>query len=135
MIETMVTVVPTDEFGEWFQPLEKPIAERVVFYVKLLEKQGVRLEHPYCSNVEDTKYPLRELRVKALGRAFRVFYAFDSKRQPVLLIGGEKKGNDKRFYKTYIPLAERIWEAHLQEMARKEKEEQKMGKGRGGEKE
>lgn len=44
----------------------------------------------------------------------RVFYAFDPVRQAVLLIGGDKTGDD-RFYERMIPLAERIWIRYIEE--------------------
>lgn len=51
-----------------------------------------------------------------MARPFRIFYAFDPRRQAVLLIGGDKTGvSDKRFYAQMIPLAERIWQEYLDE--------------------
>jgi hypothetical protein len=37
-------------------------------------------------------------------------------RQAVLIIGGDKTGDD-RFYERMIPLAERIWKEYLDETA------------------
>lgn len=48
------------------------------------------------------------------GHPLRVFYAFDPSRNAVLLLGGDKTG-DKRFYKTMVPLAEKIWVQYLKE--------------------
>ena len=39
-----------------------------------------------------------------------MIYAFDPKREAVLLLGGDR-GDDKRFYERAIPRAEQIWEA------------------------
>ena len=44
----------------------------------------------------------------------RVFYAFDPRRNAVLLLGGNKAGN-KRFYRELVPRAEAIWERYLEE--------------------
>jgi len=44
----------------------------------------------------------------------RVLYAFDPRRQAVLLIGGDKTG-DGRFYERMVPKAEAIWEQYLRE--------------------
>lgn len=46
----------------------------------------------------------------------RVFYAFDPKRQAVLLLGADKTGR-KRFYEEMIKRAEALWEEYLQEKA------------------
>jgi hypothetical protein len=59
---------------------------------------------------------MRELRVQHAGRPYRVFYAFDPRRKAILLVAGDKTGND-RFYERLIPEADRIYEAHLQEIA------------------
>lgn len=54
--------------------------------------------------------------MQSKGKPLRVFYAFDPRRQAVLLLGGDKTG-DKRFYKAFVPKAERIWEGYLAEQA------------------
>jgi hypothetical protein len=46
---------------------------------------------------------------------FGVFYAFDPRRQAILLMGGDKTG-DKRFYERMIPLADRLYDKHLREI-------------------
>lgn len=52
-----------------------------------------------------------------MGRSpLRVIYAFDPRRQAVLLIGGDKSGS-KTFYERTIPKAEVIWEQYLAEQA------------------
>ena len=43
----------------------------------------------------------------------RVFYAFDPSRSAILLIGGNKTGKDKRFYKTMISKADALYDEHL----------------------
>jgi hypothetical protein len=107
-------VVYTDEFGEWFDGLSDEDAERVAFTVDILADRGVALGHPHSSAIRGARYPIRELRVQAKGHALRAFYAFDPKRQAVLLIGGDKTGDD-RFYEVFVPKAESIWEQYLAE--------------------
>ena len=46
---------------------------------------------------------MRELRIQSHGDPLRIFYAFDPTRSAILLIGGNKTGQEKRFYKTMIP--------------------------------
>lgn len=58
---------------------------------------------------------MRELRVQHEGRPYRVLYAFDPRRSAILLIGGDKTGND-RWYETFVPLADGIYEQHLKEL-------------------
>ena len=52
------------------------------------------------------------------GGPLRVFYAFDPRRTSILLIGGDKTGND-RFYEEYVPVADALYDEHL-EVLRKE---------------
>jgi hypothetical protein len=46
-----------------------------------------------------------------------VFYAFNPERNALLLIGGDKTGQD-RFYEIYVPLADAICDGYLEELAR-----------------
>jgi hypothetical protein len=50
-----------------------------------------------------------------------VLYAFDPRRAAILLIGGDKTGND-RWYDEYVPLADRLYDEHLTELTGEEKE-------------
>ena len=58
---------------------------------------------------------MRELRIQHDGRPMRVLYAFDPRRTAILLIGGDKTGDD-RWYETYIPVADRLYAAHLDQL-------------------
>ena len=58
---------------------------------------------------------MRELRIQSGGNAIRVFYAFDPRRHAILLFGGDKTG-DARFYRRFVPLADRLYDDHLQEL-------------------
>ena len=58
---------------------------------------------------------MRELRVQSGGRPIRVFYAFDPRRTSILLIGGDKAGDD-RFYDVYVPIADDLYDEHLKEL-------------------
>ncbi|HTW36368.1 MAG TPA: hypothetical protein VMD53_17230 [Rhizomicrobium sp.] len=52
------------------------------------------------------------------GRPLRIFYAFDPRRAA---IGGDKTGDD-RFYETYIPIADKLYDEHLAELKKEEKD-------------
>jgi hypothetical protein len=51
----------------------------------------------------------------APGRPYRVLYAFDPQRNAVLLVGGDKTGNEQ-WYETFVPLADRLYERRLHEL-------------------
>jgi hypothetical protein len=67
-----------------------------------------------AQRVEGSRHShMRELRTQSHGDPLRVFYAFDPSRSAVLLIGGNKTGKEKRFYKTMIPKADALYDQHL----------------------
>jgi len=74
---------------------------------------------PHTSDIKGSP-ALRELRVQSRGHPLRVFYAFDPLRRAVLLLGGDKTG-DERFYETFVPHAEQIWTEYLNDLEKKEK--------------
>lgn len=47
-----------------------------------------------------------------IDRPIRVLYAFDPRRVAILLIGGDKTGDD-RWYDTYVPVADEIYDRHI----------------------
>ncbi|MCB0241434.1 MAG: type II toxin-antitoxin system RelE/ParE family toxin [Anaerolineae bacterium] len=112
----MIEVLGTDEFEQWFLDLNEADSMAVARVVGLLEAKGTALGFPYSSSITGSQYPLRELRVQSGGRPLRVFYAFDPLRQAVLLLGGNKTG-DNRFYLKMIPRAEALWESYLQDLS------------------
>ena len=112
----MVEIICTDEFADWYGPLSLEEQSSVARMVDLLGERGVALGYPYSTAIEGSSFALRELRIQHQGRPFRVFYAFDPKRQAVLLIGGDKTGQDA-FYEQIVPLAEQIWKQYLEELS------------------
>ena len=93
--------------------------EDVTAYVTLLEERDVRLGFPYSSGIKSSRHDhMRELRVQSGGTPLRVFYAFDPRRMAILLIGGDKTGDD-RFYDVFVPVADKLYDAHI-EALRKE---------------
>jgi hypothetical protein len=112
----MVEVIVTVAFKVWYEDLAQSVQESVYSAVTQLEEKGVSLGFARCSDILGSRYPLRELRIQSGGRPIRVFYAFDPKRQAVLLLGADKTGR-KRFYKEMIARAEALWQEYLQEKA------------------
>jgi len=112
----MEPVAYTDEFGEWFESLEERDQDAVARGVKLLDAFGIALPFPHSSAIKNSAFPLRELRCQAGGTPLRVIYAFNPVRQSILILGGDKTG-DERFYKRLVPQAEKIWKRYLDEKA------------------
>ena len=81
--------------------------------MELLSAKGLALGHPHSSQVNGSKHGhMRELRIQHQGRPFRVFYAFNPDRNAILLIGGDKTGDD-RFCEFYVPFGDAIYDEHL----------------------
>ena len=109
----------TDEFEEWLDGLERKQQKQVAAIVSLLQDRGVSLPFPYSSGVFGSKFEhMRELRIQSKGNPIRIFYAFDPRRCAILLIGGDKTG-DNRFYERMIPIADRLYEEYLEELRKK----------------
>lgn len=107
----------TDEFGRWWDTLTEAEQESVDVSVRLLEAIGLQLPFPHSSGVKSSKHGhLRELRVQHAGRPYRILYAFDPKRAAILLVGGDKTG-DNRWYEAHVPVADRLYDEHLKALA------------------
>jgi hypothetical protein len=107
----------SDEFGRWWDALSADEQDSIATGVRLLEAHGPTLDYPHSSKVVTSRHSrMCELRVQHDGRPYRVFYCFDPRRAAMLLIGGDKTG-DNRFYETMVPWADAIYDQHLKELA------------------
>ena len=108
----------TDEFEAWWQGLSEAAQEEIAGSVEFLTERGPTLPYPHSSGIAGSKHAhMRELRVQIKGDPYRIFCAFDPRRVAILLIGGNKKGDD-RFYEDYIRLADELYDVHLKELAK-----------------
>lgn len=83
----------------------------------LLEEHGHQLKRPHADTIKDSKFTnLKELRIQHAGNPYRAFFIFDPTRQAVILCAGQKT-NEKRFYKEIIPIAEKIYQRYLDNLA------------------
>lgn len=106
----------TNEFEDWWFGLIRSQRSSVSNKVEMLIEFGPNLPYPHSSGVIGSRHGrMRELRIQSRGRPIRVFYAFDPRRSAILLIGGDKTGNN-RFYQEYIPIADRLYDEHLEEL-------------------
>lgn len=111
----------TDEFGRWWETLTEDQQDDVAYSVGLLAELGPALGFPHSSKVNVSRYSqMRELRTQSAGRPLRTLYAFDPLRTAMLLIGGDKTGDD-RWYERFVPVADRLYEQHLDELRKEGK--------------
>ncbi|HEX5411655.1 MAG TPA: type II toxin-antitoxin system RelE/ParE family toxin [Terriglobia bacterium] len=103
----------TDEFEEWWEGLSENEQEDVNAKVILLQRFGPALRRPHSGPIASSKHPnMKELIVQHAGRPYRVLYASDPRRCAILLIGGDKTGDD-RWYEKFVPTADRLYDEHL----------------------
>ena len=103
----------TDEFGAWWNDLDEAEQESVSAIVQMLEERGVQLPFPFSSGVATSRHKhMRELRIQHGGQPYRVLYTFDPLRNAILLLGGDKTGDD-RWYDVHVPVADTLYDVHL----------------------
>src|SRR2546428_719631 len=106
----------TDEFEAWWDALSAAEQSDVGAVVRLLEVKGPTLGYPYSSGVEGSQHGhMRELRIQHQGRPYRVLYAFDPRRIALLLLGGDKTG-DNRWYEENVPKADAFYDEHRRQL-------------------
>jgi hypothetical protein len=111
----MWEVLYTDEFGAWFETLTEDQQDAVIARVDLLEVEGPALGRPTVDTIAGSRHPnMKELRVSK-GGAVRILFAFDPRRQAVLLIGGDKAGQWHAWYEEAIPVANALFDGYLRE--------------------
>lgn len=80
------------------------------------EDPGAELRQTPVDHIKGSLHQnMKELRVQFKGSPVRILFAFAPDRQAVKLLGGAKTG-DERWYRRNLPLADRGFTAHLQEM-------------------
>ena len=105
----------TDEFDQWWSGLTEEEQVSWAASVKLLEERGPHLGFPHSSGINGSKHSdMRELRTQHLGKPYRTLYAFDPLRNAILLIGGDKTGDD-RLYDVNVLIGDRLYDEHLEE--------------------
>ncbi len=103
----------SDEFEVWWNSLSEAEQEDVNAKVILLQRFGPALRRPHSDVVASSRHShMKELIIQHAGRPYRVLYAFDPGRSAILLLGGDKTG-DERWYDRYVPVADRLYDEHL----------------------
>lgn len=106
----------TNEFEEWWVTLDASTQVAIDAVVRMLEERGPELPFPYSSGINGSRHRhMRELRVQHKGDPYRILYAFDPRRVAILLLGGNKGGDD-RWYEENIPKADKLYDDVLEEL-------------------
>lgn len=109
----MWTVLTTELFNKWLEKQDEATQEKVLAALVVLQRQGPNLGRPFVDTVYDSKFNhMKELRIQHRGKPLRAFFAFDPKRQAIVLCIADKSAT-KRFYKEMILIADQQYQLHL----------------------
>ena len=118
------TLIYLDYYENWLNDQEEELQDEAFAQLEVLSQFGPTLGRPRVDTLKDSKLAnLKELRFFFKGAPIRILFAFDPKKQGVIMLGGDKTG-DKRWYKTNIPIAEKLYAEHLDKQRKEEEEEE-----------
>lgn len=109
------TVLFHPEFYTEFRTMEEDLQDELLAHARLLQDFGPNLGRPAVDTLKGSRHAnMKELRFAWAGGVWRIAFAFDPKRQSVLLAGGDKGGaNQRKFYKRLISISDRRFDDHL----------------------
>jgi hypothetical protein len=119
-----------DDFDTEFAALSEDLQDELLAHAKLLEEFGPNLGRPTVDTLKGSRHAnMKELRFAWNNEVWRVTFAFDPKRQAVLLVGGDKGGaNQRRFYQRLIAVSDERYDSHLLSLITTKEKESKHGK-------
>ena len=111
-----------DEFLSEFWQLPKHARVEITGLMVNLRGKGPLLGRPQADTLNGSRYAnMKELRFRADGGVWRVAFAFDPRRNAVLLVAGDKSGvSEPKFYKRLIDKADMRYKEHLDNLESKE---------------
>ena len=109
------TVSFYEDFDAEFLKFPEDVQDELLAMAKLLEQFGPALKRPRADTLSGSKHAnMKELRFSAADGEWRVAFAFDPKREAILLVGGDKSGvSQKQFYRNLIRKADERFDKHL----------------------
>lgn len=100
----------TVEFDRWYQGLNPELRAHVREAIDHIVEAGPTLGRPRVDVIHGSR--LHKLKEARINRGTRLLFAFDSNRNPIMLLGGDKTGKWNRWYPEKIRLAERFYMDH-----------------------
>jgi hypothetical protein len=109
------TVTFADEFEPEFEALPTDVQDELQAQARVLARFRPITRRPVVDTLKGSRHAnIKELRFDAAGGVWRVAFAFDPRRQAVLLCAGDKSGgSEARFYRRLITTADRRFDVHL----------------------
>ncbi len=105
-------------FEREFDALSLGVQDEILAHAKVLETFGPSLGRPRVDTLKGSRHTnMKELRLSALDRVWRVAFAFDPVRRADLLTAASKSGiNERRFYQRLIRTADQRFDRHLNQL-------------------
>ena len=116
-----------DDFVPEYHELHKDVQDELLAHIKLLEEFGPQLGRPHADTLNGSRHAnMKELRFDVADGVWRFAFAFDPKRQAIVLCGGDKSGvSEKRFYQQLIVKADARFDAHVARIKNEKNKERK----------
>ncbi|MGO9282567.1 MAG: type II toxin-antitoxin system RelE/ParE family toxin [Mycobacterium sp.] len=123
-------VVDVELITDWLAGLDDRSHELLIAALELLAERGPLLGRPLVDTVTSSRHNnMKELRPGSAGRTeLRALFAFDPQRAAIMLVAGDKRGQWKRWYDQNIPIADDLFDTHLNKL--KQTKQQKGRKRR-----
>lgn len=99
-------VIATAEFQRWQNRLDPDRRAKVAAAFERIAGEGPTLGRPHVDVIHGSR--VRKLKEARVDRGVRALFAFDSNRNVVMLVGGDKSGKWSRWYKPVVQRAERL---------------------------
>jgi len=98
-----------EEFEKELLKLPENVQDRLAAYSSLLKEFGPQLGRPHADTLKGSCHAnMKELRFSVDTGIWRVAFAFDARRQAILLVAGNKASeNQKQFYKDLLHQADK----------------------------
>ena len=108
----MWTVLFSPEAEAWLDDLTDREWESIMAAVELLAERGPGLGRPAVDTITGSRHAnMKELR--SFGGHLRALFAFDPKRQAIVLLGGDKTDDWRGWYERNIPIADALFDDYL----------------------
>lgn len=107
-----------DEFEKEFNGFTPDLQDELLARLGVLREFGPMLGRPNVDTLYGSKFPnMKELRFDFEKSAWRVAFAFDHRREAIVLVADDKSGiSQKRFYERLIARADKRFQAHLKSL-------------------
>jgi hypothetical protein len=106
------------KFQEEVEGLSDAVQDGLAAALAPLREFGPSLGRPDVDTLNGSKYAnMKELRFKADGGVWRVAFAFNPRRNAILLVAADKSGvSEAKFYKRLIERADSRYKEHLDDL-------------------